>query len=42
VRRNEPAHLRHTADCLATVRGQSLEDFAAQTTANARRLFGIE
>ncbi len=40
IRRNEPAHVRHTAECLARVRGQSLEDFAAQTTANARRLFG--
>ncbi len=41
-RRNEPAHLVHTAACLAEVRGQSAEDFAAQTTANARALFGLE
>lgn len=40
VRRNEPAHVRHTAQCLANVRGQSLEDFAMLSTANARRLFG--
>ena len=41
IRRNEPAHLRHTAECLTTVRGISLEELAAQTTANARALFRI-
>ncbi len=39
VKRNEPAHVRHTAECLAKVRGTTLEAFAAQTTANAKRLF---
>lgn len=39
VRRNEPAHLVHTAARLAEVRGKTAEEFAAQTTANARRLF---
>lgn len=41
-KRNEPANLVHTAQCLADVRGQSLEDFAALTTANAKRLFQID
>ncbi len=39
-KRNEPAYLVHTAACLAEVRGQSLAEFARQTTANARQLFG--
>jgi len=38
---NEPAHLVHTARVLAEVRGVSLEDFSRETTANARRLFGV-
>lgn len=41
VRRNEPAHLRHTAERLAAVRGVPLETFAAATTANAQRLFRL-
>jgi len=40
VRRNEPAHLVHTAACLAQQRNESIEQFAAATTANAQRLFG--
>jgi TatD DNase family protein len=38
-RRNEPAHLVHTAAVLAAARGVSIETFAAQTAANARTLF---
>ena len=40
-RRNEPAHLVHTAACLAQERGVSLDAFGQQTTTNARRLFKI-
>jgi TatD DNase family protein len=40
-KRNEPSHLVHTAACLAQARGVPAEEFAAQTTANARRLFGL-
>ncbi|HZZ73224.1 MAG TPA: TatD family hydrolase [Pirellulales bacterium] len=40
-KRNEPANLVHTAACLAAVRGARLDDFAAQTTANALRLFRL-
>jgi TatD DNase family protein len=39
IKRNEPAHVLHTAKCLADVRGVPLDDFTAQTTANAERLF---
>jgi TatD DNase family protein len=41
-RRNEPAHLIHTTACLAEARGVGLEEFAAQTTENARRLFAVD
>jgi len=39
--RNEPAHVVHTAACLAQVLGISPEALAEATTANARRLFQI-
>ena len=40
-RPNQPANLRHTAECVAGVRGVSLEQLAKQTTGNACRLFGL-
>ena len=40
-RRNEPAYLHHIADVVARLRGESLEDCAAHTTAAARALFGL-
>jgi TatD DNase family protein len=39
IKRNEPAQVKHTAECLTALRGVSLEAFASQTMANARRLF---
>jgi TatD DNase family protein len=41
IKRNEPAHVRHTAECLAKARNTTLEAFAALTTANAKRLFQL-
>lgn len=37
--RNEPAHVVHTATCLAKVRGEPVEEFAQAVTRNARTLF---
>ncbi len=39
-KRNEPAYVVHTAQCLAQVRGLELEQLARLTTENALRLFG--
>ena len=39
IRRNEPAHVAHTARCLADHRGEAYEDFARRTTQNAIALF---
>lgn len=40
-RPNEPGMVIHTAECLAQLKDISLEEFAAQTTLNANRLFGL-
>jgi TatD DNase family protein len=41
-RRNEPARVQHTAECLAAVFGMSMEEFAKQTTENALQLFRLQ
>ncbi|MBB4844258.1 TatD DNase family protein [Paucibacter oligotrophus] len=40
-RTNSPAYVPHVATALAQVKGVSVEELAAQTTANCRRLFGL-
>lgn len=42
IKRNEPAHVAHTARRLAEHRGEDFAAFAEATTANARRLFGLK
>jgi len=41
-RRNEPAYLTHIAARIAEIRGQPVEEVAAATTANARRIYGVD
>lgn len=40
-KRNEPAYVRVTAECAAKIRGESLVNFAEQTTKNAREIYGL-
>jgi len=40
-KRNEPAHVVHTATCLAGLLGVEIEHLGEQTTENARRLFRL-
>lgn len=41
IRRNEPAHVVHTCQCLADARHLPVGEVAAATTANAKRLFQL-
>jgi TatD DNase family protein len=41
-KRNEPAYVVEAAKLIAELRNMSIEDIAAATSANARRLFGLE
>ena len=40
-KRNEPANVVHTAECLAKLHDVPLDVIAEQTTTNARKLFGL-
>lgn len=40
-RRNEPAFVRHTAECVAKAKGVTVETVCEATTRNARELFGL-
>jgi TatD DNase family protein len=40
-KRNEPAYVRHVAECVAQLRQTSLDRLARQTTANACQLFNL-
>jgi TatD DNase family protein len=40
-KRNEPAYVRHVAEAVARMRGETLEMLAAQTYANANRFYGL-
>lgn len=38
---NEPAYVKHVAECIADVRGISVAEVGAASSANFRRLFGV-
>ena len=40
-KRNEPAYVRHVAEAIARMRGETPEDVAAYTSRNATRFFGL-
>jgi TatD DNase family protein len=39
---NQPAWVRHVAECVAQVRGVALQQLAAETSANFSRLFRVD
>jgi len=39
---NQPAWVRHVAECVAQVRGVALPQLAAETSANFARLFRVD
>lgn len=41
-KRNEPAHTRYTAAHIAQLRGISIEEVAAKTTENAKKIFNLQ
>jgi len=40
-KRNEPSYMTAVAETIALVKGMSVEEVAASTTANAVKLFGL-
>ncbi|MEJ2181724.1 MAG: TatD family hydrolase, partial [Gammaproteobacteria bacterium] len=38
---NQPAYVRHVAECIAEIRGESIEVVAQQTTENFFNLFNL-
>jgi TatD DNase family protein len=40
-KKNQPAYVKHVAECVAEIKGVSFEEVAEKTTANAKRFFGI-
>jgi TatD DNase family protein len=40
--RNEPAYVRHVADALARVKDLPVAEVERITTANARRIYGLD
>ena len=41
-KQNESTYVRYTAQRVADIRGIGLEELAQETTANAKRFFGIK
>lgn len=41
-KRNEPAYIHYTADCVATTMGETVEKICEVTSENAKNLFGLQ